>query len=66
MHVQIFKVSFLWPYVSLSGKASNTLFEHEDSQRLYSVYQAIYSEIELEIVNQVGLMHVPLGNKLIP
>ena len=66
MHVQIFKVPFLWPYVSLSGKASNALFKHEDSQRLYSVYQAIYSEIELEIVDQVGLMHVPLGNKLIP
>ena len=66
MHVQIFKVSFLGPSVSFSGEASDALFEHEDSKRLDTVDEAVDPEIELEVVDQIWFVHVPLGDLLVP
>ena len=48
--------------VLLGCKSSQPLLKHEDSQRVDARYQDINPEIELESVNQVGLVHISLND----
>ena len=65
VHEQIIQVCLRWACILLSGKASESLLEHEDSEWVNSIDQHVDSEVKLQVVDQVGLVHVALGHKLI-
>ena len=66
VHKQVLEVALLWSLIFLGCEAGETLLVDIDAQRVNAVDKRVDSEVELQVVNQVGLGHVALGNELIP
>ena len=61
MHEHVVQVAVGRPHVLLRGKASQTLLVDVDSQGIHSVDQRVYSQVEFQVVYQIGLVEVSLG-----
>lgn len=61
MHEEVIEVAFLGSDILLSRKPSQTLLVDEYSQRFNTVDQCVYSQVKLQIIDQVRLMQVSLS-----
>lgn len=64
MHKKVIEISFLRSDILLRCKSCKSLLENENSQRIDSKHKRIDTEIELQIIYEVGFRHVPLSYKL--
>ena len=62
VHAQVAQVAPNWRHVLLSGKPRQTLLENKHSQRGNSSNQDVNPQVKLQVVNQVRLVHVSLGD----
>ena len=60
MHVQIVHVEIIRHLVLLSGESRKTPLMQVDAQRVHTIEEGIDSQIEFEVVDQVGPLDVPL------
>lgn len=62
MHTQVIQVAAHRTVVGLSSEPSKSFFVDEASERVYTRYQNINSEVKLQPINKVGLMKISLSN----
>jgi len=64
MHEQVVQIALARPSVGLSREPGQSLFEQVHAQWLNAKDEHVDSQVELQVVNQVRLGHVPLRDQL--
>lgn len=62
MHAKIVQIASHWTMVFLCGKSRQPLLINKTSQWVYSRNEYVYSQIKLEVIDQIGLVQILLSN----